>query len=109
MLQQYLALVIIFFFISRLFWQKKKKHISANEFAFWLVFWVLSALAIASLKWLDGLVKGLGFSGNGIDILLYLSVLILIYLIFRVRLKMERMEQDITKLVREISLMSKDK
>lgn len=109
MLQQYLALVIIFLFITRLFWQKKKKHISANEFTFWLVFWVLSALAIASLKWLDALVKALGFSGKGIDVLLYLGVVILIYLIFRIRLRMERMEQDITKLVRDISLMNKGK
>lgn len=104
MLQQIIALIVIAFFLGRLFWQKQKKLLSANEFVFWLIFWLLAAAAIASLKWLDRLVAGIGFSGSGIEVLLYLAVALLFYLIFRLRLRLEKMERDITKIVRYIAM-----
>jgi hypothetical protein len=104
MVQQVFALVIILFFISRLFWQKRNKKISGNEFIFWLIFWVLAALLIVFLKQVDSLVAVLGFSGKGIDVLFYLSVVVLFYLVFKLGLKSEKIEKDITKIIREISL-----
>ncbi len=104
MFQQIIALIIIAFFLARLFWQKKKNKLSASEFIFWLIFWGLAAIAIIFLKWIDRLVAGLGFSGSGIEVLFYLGVVILFYLIFRLRIKLEKTERDITKIVREISL-----
>lgn len=104
MLQQTLALIIIAFFLSRLFWQKQKKQIGANEFIFWLIFWFLAAGAIIALKYIDKFVADLGFSGSGIDILLYIAVIILFYFVFRLRLKLEKIEKDITKIVREIAI-----
>lgn len=107
MLQQIIALIIIAFFLSRLFWQKQKNQIRVNEFIFWLIFWILAAGAIIILKWIDKFVANLGFSGSGIDILIYISVVILFYLIFKLRLKMEKMEKNITKIVRNIALHNK--
>jgi len=107
MLQQELALLIIIFFLFRLFWQKKKKQINFNEFIFWLAFWFLAGAAIIFIKKIDQFVANLGFSGSGIDILLYLGVAVLFYLIFRLRLKIEKIEKSITKIVREISLRNK--
>lgn len=107
MFQQLLALIVILFFLFRLFWQKQKKWITANEFIFWLIFWVLSAVLIISLKQIDKLVARLGFSGSGIEILLYLGIAVLFYFIFRLRLKLEKMERDVTKIVRDIALKEK--
>jgi len=106
MLQQLIALIVIIFFLARLFWQKKNNRISRGEFVFWLVFWFVSGLAILFIRDIDRLVRGLGFSGSGIEILLYLSVAILFYLIFRLRLKLERIETDITKIISEIAIKS---
>ena len=108
MTQQIIALIIIAFFLARLYWQKRKNHISLNEFLFWLIFWLAAALLIIGLKFIDRLVAGLGFSGSGIQVLFYLSVAILFYLIFRVRLKMEKIEKDITKIVKHIALKDKN-
>ncbi len=108
MLQQILALIIIGFFLVRLFWQKQKKQIGANEFIFWLVFWCLSAILILSLKWIDKLVADLGFSGMGIEVLLYLGIAILFYFIFRLRLKLEKIEKNITKIIREMAIKDKE-
>ena len=104
MFQQIIALIVIAFFLSRLFWQKQKKQVNANEFIFWLIFWILAATAIISLKWIDKLVANLGFSGSGIDILFYIAVIILFYLIFKLRLRLVKIEKDITKLVRNIAI-----
>jgi len=108
MLQQILALIIIGFFLVRLFWQKRKKQIGANEFIFWLVFWCLAAILILSLKWIDKLVADLGFSGMGIEVLLYLGIAILFYFIFRLRLKLEKIEKNITKIIREMAIKDKE-
>lgn len=101
MLQQILALIIIAFLLSRLFWQKQKKKITANEFLFWLLFWIVAAVAIIFIKWIDKLVAELGFSGSGIEVLFYLAVVVLFYLIFRIRLRLIKIEKDITQLTRD--------
>ncbi len=107
MLQQIIALIIIAFFIARLFWQKQKNYIGFNEFLFWLIFWLASAILIIFLKFIDRLVLNLGFSGSGIEVMLYLSAVILFYLVFRLRLKLEKIEKDITKIVTNITLKDK--
>ncbi len=107
MLQQIIALIIIVFFLARLFMQKKRKQVGANEFYFWLIFWALAALAIIFIKWIDSLVAGLGFSGTGIEVLFYVGVIISFYFIFRLRLRLEKIERDITEIVRNIALNNK--
>ncbi len=104
MLQQLIAIIIIIFFIFRLYWQKQKNQISKNEFIFWLVFWLSSMMAVLALKKIDQFVADLGFSGSGIDILIYLAIVFLFYIIFRLRLRMEKIEKNITEIVRTISI-----
>lgn len=104
MLQQILAVIIIFFFLIRLFKQKKAKEINTNEFFLWLIFWLISLTAIICLKQIDALVARLGFSGAGINILVYLVVLALVYLVFRMRLTLAKMEKNISALNQALTL-----
>lgn len=99
MFQISIALVVIIVFMLRLLWQKRKNQITKNEFIFWFSFWLVSAVVIIFIKKIDSLVSTLGFSGSGIQILLYFSVATLFYFIFRVRLRIERLEQNLTKLI----------
>lgn len=84
--------------------QKKKKRVSGVEFYFWLIFWLFVGIIIIFIKKIDYLVASLGFSSSGIDAILYLSVAVLFYLIFKLRLKLEKTEREITKIVRAIAL-----
>ena len=104
MLQQLLAIIIIAFFLVRLFSQKKKKQITPNEFFLWLIFWSIALVAIIFLKQIDLLVADLGFSGSGINILVYLALLALIYLVFRMRLTLAKMEKNISELNQALTL-----
>ncbi len=80
-----------------------------GEFYFWLIFWLGSLALVFGLKQLDAFVRWLGFSASGIQVLLYLGVAVLFYLIFRLRLRLERMEENITKMVESMALAEKEK
>ncbi|MCF7794822.1 DUF2304 domain-containing protein [Patescibacteria group bacterium] len=108
MWQQTIALILILIFIFRLTLLKKKGKVQNNEYIFWMIFWSLAALAMLFLKQLDTLLIDLGFSGSGINFLLYLAILFLFYLIFRLRLKILNLDTKITKLLREIALKDSD-
>ena len=98
MIQSSVALIIIVLFIFRLAWQSYRNRVTRAEFVFWLSFWSISALLIIFIKDIDRLVASLGFSGSGIQILLYLAVALIFSQIFRLRLKLESVERNITKL-----------
>lgn len=104
MLQQLIALTIIFFFIWRLTVQKRKQEINKNEYIVWLSFWILGALAIIYIRDIDRILIDLGFSGSGINFLLYITVIILFYNVFKLRLLLAKTEANITKLSRKIAL-----
>ena len=104
MIQQVIALLILLFFIIKLNRERRKKSITRNEFVFWLVFWLIGVLTIAFIKPIDKIVMSLGFSSSGINLVFYLAVLFLFYLIFRMRLRIVKMENDITELSRKIAL-----
>ena len=104
MFQQIIALLVIAFFLARIFRQRKNSQVSRMEFLFWLVFWFLAAMIIVFIKKIDMLVAGLGFSAAGIDVILYLSIVALFYMIFRLRIKLEKIDREITKIVRKIAI-----
>jgi len=104
MLQQIIALIFIAIFIWRLFQQKNTKQIGSNEFILWLSFWLLGALAIIFIRFIDKALISIGFSGSGINFLLSLAVMSLFYFVFKLRLKLSKLEKNLTDLVREITL-----
>lgn len=104
MIQQYVAIGVILFFIIRLTSLFRQKGIARSEYLFWMFFWILSGIAIYFIQYLDLLVASLGFSASGIAVLTELAIAVLFYFIFRLRLRLAKMEQDITKIVESISL-----
>lgn len=108
MLQQIIAIIIIAFFLLRLSRQKRRREITANEFSLWLAFWLLAAAAIIFIKQIDRFVAFLGFSGSGINFLIYLAVLALFYLVFRLRLNIAKMDRQLTDIARHVALKDKN-
>lgn len=104
MIQEILALAVVLFIIIRLGWQFYKDQIPKNQFIFWLMFWFGTGILIIFVRSLDQLADRFGFSASGIQLLLYMAVTIIFYFIFRLRLKVAKMEKDITKLTQTIAL-----
>ena len=104
MLQQIIAVAIILYIIFRLYSQKKKGNIKGGEFMLWSLFWMMVVVLILFIKQIDLLVAKVGFSSSGINVILYLSVAVLFYMYIRLRIKIEKIEKNITKIVQEVSL-----
>ncbi|MFA6131749.1 MAG: DUF2304 family protein [Patescibacteria group bacterium] len=107
MAQLLVAAVIILFFLAKLYWQKRKGAVSTSEFIFWFVFWVASLVLVAFLKQLDQLVASFGFSVSAIQVAVYLAIAVLFYLIFRVRIKLEKIEENLTKINEAVTKQNK--
>jgi len=106
--QQIIALAVIVFFLARLWRQKKDAKISINEFFIWLSLWLSIAVAVVFLKKIDFVVRALGFSSSGLGVLQYSAIIIILYLIFKLRIRLRKIENDITNIVRHLSLNEKN-
>ncbi|MEA3248770.1 MAG: DUF2304 family protein [Patescibacteria group bacterium] len=78
-------------------------ELKRSALALWSVFWV--ALAVVTLlphstSWLASVVG----VGRGVDVVIYLAIIVLFYLVFRIFLRLEKIEHDITLVVREMGL-----
>lgn len=102
-------LVSIFFamIIFKGFVALKKNQISFTTYIIWSLAWLL----ILFFVWQPGLtnmIAGLLRVGRGADAVLYLFVVIAAYLFYRQYLTMERLNQQITGLSREMAILEHD-
>jgi len=103
-------IIVIIFCLYAAFrvWQKvKAKSLGSRWGAFWLAFWIGVGVVVA-LPWTTSLLAARLGVTRGVDLVIYVSVIVLFYLVFRLTLKIEKLEGNITKLVREIALASRE-
>ncbi|MDA3803109.1 MAG: DUF2304 domain-containing protein [Patescibacteria group bacterium] len=107
--QQIIAILIILVFVYQLTKQKKRKEIGINEYGLWLTLWTIAGLAIIFLKQIDTLLASIGLSASAINFLIYLSVLVLFYFVFKMRLTISKLDRNLTKLTRVVGLKEAEK
>lgn len=103
---QLIALVFSLFAWSRALLRYKDRKIPPMDFIFWTVVW--SGIAVVSLfpNIISFLSRTTGV-GRPIDLFVYGGIILLFYLVFRIYVKAEQQEQNITKLVRDLALRKK--
>ena len=69
----------------------------------WVIFWLL-AMAIVAQPDLTSKVAKLFGVGRGADVVVYLALVGLFFLVFRLMIKIEKLNREITKVVREKAL-----
>lgn len=98
-------LIIIFaaFVITRILLRLKDNKLTIGEFLLWIFLWgaVLLVAFVPSVSSLLARVLGIG---RGVDLLIYLALLILFYMMFRMIIKLESVQQEITSIVRQVAL-----
>jgi len=72
----------------------------------WLFFWIIAIIAVWVPDFLTKIANILGI-GRGADLVLYVSVVAVFYLIFKIYVRFEKIERNITKIVRKDSLEEK--
>jgi len=100
---QIVALIAAVFFIARVLVLWRSKKINTKSAFFWFLIWAGVLFVAFATPVIDALSRPIGV-GRGIDMIVYLSVLCLFYMVFRLYTKIDKLEQEITRLVREIAL-----
>jgi small membrane protein len=106
MLLQIIITVFALFALSRSFLRFRKGSESILEFIIWIFIWSSVVLVVFFPEITQIPAKILGI-GRGMDVLVYLSIVALFYSIYRIYAKIEKIEQDITSLVRNDALKKK--
>lgn len=107
MLIQFILIAAILVIIGRVLLRLKHGEINRRSVVGWLVIWLVAMIIIAQPDITSFLAIKTGVA-RGVDLVVYVSIIIIFYLLFRFLLRIEKMEADITEVVRHIALKNKD-
>ena len=109
MLGSQLILSIVVIFILLKTWHSyRRKQMSNSFFVLWIFLWTVALSAIFYPGLLSNVANLLNI-GRGVDFALYVSIILLFYLVYKINLKIEKINQDLTKIVRKISIENEEK
>ena len=100
---QILFIAFVLFVIFSVFKRKKEGLLGPKGVLFWTLFWIVAVLAVL---WPDSttvLANYLGI-GRGTDFVVYISLAVMFFVLFRLHVKIESIGRDVTRVVRKKSL-----
>jgi len=99
---QIILIIIIAVIIARLIYKWFKKELSRSQFILWLIIWLAAVVVI----WLPDLSAYLAAKvgvGRGVDLVVYAAIIVAYYWLFRMLVRIEKIEKDITRLVQGLA------
>ena len=100
---QLILLVFIIFAASRVIMQFRGGSIRFGALLFWLGIWAVALIAVFYPDETTRLARFAGI-GRGADVIIYVSIAILFYLVFRLHVYLEDLRSQLSSLIREISV-----
>lgn len=107
MLIKYIIIIFSLFVIYKAGLKFKNKDISKQEYALWIIFWITVIIATLMPKNIDKIAQFAGVE-RGADLIVYLSIVAIFYLIFRIFIHLEKIDREITTIVRKTALNQED-
>ncbi len=99
--------LFILFAIVNLINQKKNDKINLSTFAMWLIIWISVGIVFWKPDLSTTLAHYLGI-GRGSDLMIYISIITIFYMLFKIFSHINKIETQITKIAREIALITAD-
>lgn len=102
-LTQIFLAIFLFFALSRVVLRFRGGEISLKSFFFWIL---LFGSAIITVLWpgiTGGLAETLGV-GRGADVVLYTSIVLIFYLIFRIYVYIQDLRHEISNLTKKLAI-----
>ncbi|MBU0666503.1 MAG: DUF2304 family protein [Nanoarchaeota archaeon] len=103
-----IAIMFSVFALSRTILRYKDKKVKVREFILWIAIWVCMIIVAIIPKAFGKISRFFGIQRT-VDFLIYASIIVLFYLLFRILVRIESLEQNITKIVRDISIRKRKK
>lgn len=95
--------IFLVFAVLTLTKQLKKSQISLAGFLFWLLIWIAVGIVFWRPELATQLANQFGI-GRGADFIIYISIIVIYYQLFRIYSHIEKMETNITKITRKIAI-----
>jgi len=105
-LQGFLLLFFLFALV-RTIKQFRKHQMPVYWALLWVMVWLIAGVVVLLPQTTDIAARLVGV-GRGVDVVIYLALVLLFYLVFRLYARQETIEREITKLVRNIALDRKE-
>lgn len=103
MLLQFILIIFLIFAISRVILQLRQGNINLFSFLSWTGVFIIAIIGVLYPEVTTKAASILGI-GRGADAVIYLSIAILFYLIFRITIVIEEIHSDITEIIREMAV-----
>jgi hypothetical protein len=100
---QIFVVAFAIFAISRAVLRFKDRKISALSLGLWCAIWIAAIVVVIVPSTSFFFANLLGIQ-RGADFVVYVSIVVLFYLLFRLYVKIDSTEQNVTRLVREIAI-----
>lgn len=108
LLLQIIAAFFALFALSRAYLRFKERKLSSFAFIFWTIVWLVGTTAIFFPDLTTQTAKWVGI-GRGVDAIIYASIIVIFYMVFRLYIKIEDTQKQITSLTRIIALKKPSK
>ena len=104
---QIIVSIFVILIVFRLTKKFKDSALKTSEFLGWLAIWIV-VLVVFWLPQTTSYLAILFGIGRGVDLAVYVAILIIFYLIFRLYLKIDKQQREITKIIRYLALKDDD-
>jgi hypothetical protein len=101
-----IQIVLIIFFLfafSRVIMRWRSQELSFGALFLWSVFWIVAGIVVVTPNITFYFAHLVGI-GRGADLVVYGSLAVLFFIVFRLMVTVERQKREITKLTRRIAL-----
>ena len=102
-----ILLIIIAVIVLRLALRFKSREVDLLAFISWLAIWLLAAIIVIFPELTSFVALRVGV-GRGADLVVYLSIIFIFYLLFRLLLRLENIEKNITHITSHLALKEKE-
>ena len=100
---QILLVIFLLFAFTRVIFRYREGSIPFGMFLFWTGIWALASVGIIVPDFTTFVAQKIGI-GRGSDAVIYASLIVIFYLLFRLMVAIESLRHQITKVIREIAL-----
>ncbi|MFA5062109.1 MAG: DUF2304 domain-containing protein [Patescibacteria group bacterium] len=108
MLIQVFLIIFFIFAIIKVISRYQAGELSWRGLSVWVLFWLAAGVVVLLPNSAAYLAKLVGI-GRGADLVVYVALTLLFFVIFRLMIKIEQMNRNITKLTRQNALEEKTK
>ena len=99
---QVVVSIFILFVLIRLFINVRERKITLKASLAWLIIWLSVLIVFWSPEIASRLAAFLGI-GRGADLIVYIAIIVIIFLLYRIFVQIEKINRDISFIIRDIA------